>query len=161
MWLVKLGNAHFVVSISRLNLWKYEGSVLYNESVLANHIFTNVAVVTSYTIKIWFSISKKVSAHWGPMMPVYVSQWASCQIREIAGAHAPGIPGTFSPPPRVSNPDMHHGTCVTHVPWCKPGSLTRVSFELGGGGKRSRHSRRMRNPQFYVSGKRPISPGEG
>ena len=39
-------------------------------------------------------------------------------------AHAPGIPGTFSPPPRVNNPDMHHGTCVTHVPWCMPGSLT-------------------------------------
>ena len=52
--------------------------------------------------------------------------WASCQIRQIAGAHAPGMPGTFSPPPRVSNPDMHHGTCVTHVPWCMPGSLTRV-----------------------------------
>ena len=31
-----------------------------------------------------------------------------------------------------------------------------VSFEIGGGGKRSRHSRRMRNMQFYVSGKRPI-----
>ena len=31
-----------------------------------------------------------------------------------------------------------------------------VSFEIGGGGKRSRHSRRMRNLQFYVSGKRPI-----
>ena len=31
-------------------------------------------------------------------------------------AHAPGMPGTFSPPPRVSDPDMHHGTCVTHVP---------------------------------------------
>ena len=59
MWLVQLDNAHFIVSISRLNLWKYEGSVLYNESVLANHIFTNVAIVTSYTIKIWFSISKK------------------------------------------------------------------------------------------------------
>ena len=39
-------------------------------------------------------------------------------------AHAPGIPGTFSPPPRVSDPDMHHGTCVTHVPWCMLGSLT-------------------------------------
>ena len=39
-------------------------------------------------------------------------------------AHAPGITGTFSPPPRVSNPDMHHGTCVTHVPWCIPGLLT-------------------------------------
>ena len=33
-------------------------------------------------------------------------------------AHASGMPGTFSPPPRVSDPDMHHGTCVTHVPWC-------------------------------------------
>ena len=26
-------------------------------------------------------------------------------------AHAPGMPGTFSPPPRNSDPDMHHGTC--------------------------------------------------
>ena len=50
--------------------------------------------------------------------------WASYQIRKIAGAHAPGMPGTFSPSPQVSDPDMHHGTCVTHVPWCKPGSLT-------------------------------------
>ena len=39
-------------------------------------------------------------------------------------AHAPGMPGTFIPPPRVRDPDMHHGTCVTHVPWCMPGSLT-------------------------------------
>ena len=32
--------------------------------------------------------------------------------------------GTFSPLLRVSDPDTHHGTCVTHVPWCIPGSLT-------------------------------------
>ena len=44
-----------------------------------------------------------------------VASWASCKIRKIAGAHAPGMPGTFSPPPRVSDPDMHHGTYVTHV----------------------------------------------
>ena len=31
-------------------------------------------------------------------------------------AHALGMPETFSPPPRVSDPDMHHDTCVTHVP---------------------------------------------
>ena len=37
-------------------------------------------------------------------------------------AHAPGMPGTFSPPPRVRDPGMHHTTCVTaHVPWCMPG----------------------------------------
>ena len=29
-------------------------------------------------------------------------------------AHVLGILETFSP--RVSDPDMHHGTCVTHVP---------------------------------------------
>ena len=40
-------------------------------------------------------------------------------------AHAPGMPRTFSPPPRVSDPDMHNDTCVTHVSWCMPGSLTR------------------------------------
>ena len=27
--------------------------------------------------------------------------------------------------PLVSDPSMHHGTCVTHVPWCMSGSLTR------------------------------------
>ena len=58
------------------------------------------------------------------MAPWMMSSWASCQIGKIAGAHAPVMPGTFSPPPRVSDPDMHHGTCVTHVPWCMPGSLT-------------------------------------
>ena len=39
-------------------------------------------------------------------------------------AHAPGMPGTLSPPQRVSDLDMHHGTCVTHVPSCMLGSLT-------------------------------------
>ena len=27
--------------------------------------------------------------------------------------------------PIDSDPDMHHGTCVTHVPWCMSGLLTR------------------------------------
>ena len=43
------------------------------------------------------------------------------------------------------------------VSWCIPGSLT-YSFLWGwlGVGGRSRHSRRIHNPQFYVSGRRPI-----
>ena len=71
-------------------------------------------------------------------------------------AHVPGMPGTFSPSLRVCDPDMHHGTCVTHVPCCMPGSLT-FGF-LWSQRKRSRRSRRMRHPQFYVSGKRPMIP---
>ena len=68
--------------------------------------------------------------------------------------HAPGMPGTFSPPPRVSDPDTHHGTCVTHVPWCMSGSLASGFLLSQWRGTRSQHSRRMHNPQFYVSGKR-------
>ena len=74
-------------------------------------------------------------------------------------AHALGMPGTFSPPPRVSDPDTHHGTCVTHVPWCMPGSLTSGFLWSRWWGKLSRHSRRMCNPEFYVSGKRTIASG--
>ena len=74
-------------------------------------------------------------------------------------AHAPGMPRTFSPPPRVSDPDMHHGTCVTHVPWCIAGSVTSGFLWTRWREKRSRHSRRMRNPQCYVSGKRPMEKG--
>ena len=70
--------------------------------------------------------------------------------------HAPVMAATFSLPPRVSGPNMHHGTCVTHVPWCMLGSLTSGFLWVCWRGKRSRHSRRMHNPQFYVSGKRPM-----
>ena len=72
-------------------------------------------------------------------------------------AHAPEMPGTVYPPPRVSDPDMHHGTCVTHVPWCMPGSLNSGFIWSPRRGKRSRHSRPIHNPQFYVSGKRPMA----
>ena len=73
-------------------------------------------------------------------------------------AHAPGRPETFSPPPRISDPDMHHCTCATHVPWCMPVSLTNGFIWSRWKGKRSRRTPRMCDPHFYVyvSGKRPI-----
>ena len=43
---------------------------------------------------------------------------------ENCGCAYAGNAGSFSPPPEAKDPDMHHGTCVTHVPWCMPGSLT-------------------------------------
>ena len=46
---------------------------------------------------------------------------------------------------------MHHGTCVTPVPWCMLGSLANSFLWRG------KHSRPMHNPQFYVSGKRPMT----
>ena len=73
--------------------------------------------------------------------------------------HAPGMPGTFSLQPLFSDPDMHHGTCVTHVSWCMLGLLASCFLWSRWRRKRSRHSRRIRNLQFYVSGKRSIGGG--
>ena len=74
--------------------------------------------------------------------------WAFCQTRKIAGWGCAGNAGDVSPLPRVSDPDMHYGTCVTQVPWCMPGSLTSGFLWSRWRGKRSRHSGRMHNPQF-------------
>ena len=69
-------------------------------------------------------------------------------------AHAPRMPGTFSPPPRVIDPNRYHGTCVIHVPWCIPGSITSG---LLWSRWRAKRSWRMRNLQVYACGKRPMA----
>ena len=56
--------------------------------------------------------------------------WASCQMCKIAGCACSGSAGDVFPDfkgnrdPEVSDPDRHHGTCVTHMPWCMSGLLT-------------------------------------
>ena len=61
---------------------------------------------------------------------IEVWEWASYQIRKIVGCACAGNAGNVSPRPQfqrkplVSDPGMHHGTCVTHVPWYMSGSLT-------------------------------------
>ena len=84
---------------------------------------------------------------------LFRSQWASFQICRISGCACVGNAGNVLPTPRVSEHDMHHGRCVTHVPGCMPGSLTWSRRR----GKRSRYSRRMHNPQLSVSGKGPCA----
>ena len=82
--------------------------------------------------------------------------WASYQIRNIAGCACAGNAGNVFPrrrfqrKPLVSDPGMHHGTCVTHVPWCMSGSLACSER-----GKRSRHSRRMRTRNFAYLARGP------
>ena len=63
-----------------------------------------------------------------PQQPIYgfhcdhCLPWASYQIRKIAGCACAGNAGNVFPrrrfqnKPLVNDPDMHHGTCVTHVP---------------------------------------------
>ena len=71
-------------------------------------------------------------------------------------AHAPGKSGKFSPPPtskgtankqsRHASRHVRHARALLHVGIANPRWR----------GKHSRYPRSMRNPQVYVSGKRPI-----
>ena len=60
-------------------------------------------------------------------------QWASCQIRKLWLLRMRRECRELFPrhrlqrKPLVSDPGMHHSTCVTHVPWCM--SLTRGGGE--------------------------------
>ena len=56
----------------------------------------------------WLSLK-----HHGPLAR-YVKLWV---------VHAPGMPGTVSRSPRVSDPDMHHGTAVTVIEGQSRGTL--------------------------------------
>ena len=91
------------------------------------HTFRRRFFLTSY---VWHSVRQ--CWHW-KRLDTYNrrhSTWASYQIRKIAGCACAGNVGIVFPHPRfqgkplVSDPDMHHCTCVTHVPWCMSGSLT-------------------------------------
>ena len=84
-----------------------------------------------------------------------VTPRASYQIHNIAGCACTGNAGTFSrrwlqSKPLVNDPGMHHGTCVTHAPWCMSGSLSLR-------GKFSRHSRRMRTHNFTYLARGPLN----
>ena len=79
-------------------------------------------------------LTPTISSHSHPsfcLIPsIYLTQWASYQICKIAGCACAWNAGKCFPhhrlqrKPLVSDPGMHHGTCVTHVPWCRSGLLT-------------------------------------
>ena len=72
------------------------------------------------TLKCWFLEGQISECGWNETKTI---AWGSIGLKFWV-PHALGIPGKVFPPPWVSDLDMNHGTCVAHVPWCKPGSLT-------------------------------------
>ena len=70
-----------------------------------------------------------------PMLTLFHYHGPLARYVKLWVAHVLGMLETFSPPPQVSVPDMHHGTYVTHVPWCMPGSLINGFLWLVGGGE--------------------------
>ena len=96
---------------------------------------------------IWFPFLSLICKDWS---------WVSYHVK-LRVVHLPGMPGTSSPPPtstetatwrpRHASRHVRHARVVMHV-W--------IAYPRWRG-KRFRYSRGMRNPQFYVSGKRPVA----
>ena len=139
--LTALGNKIHLRQIAEIS-WKGElCTALMTVAALRRFSYTN-------TFQWWTPFRKQQvqSQRHGPL-----ARYVTLRV-----AHAPGMPGTFSPSSWVSDPDMHRGTCVAHVPRCIPGSLTSGCLWNRWRGMRSWHSRCMHTPQFYESGKRPM-----
>ena len=66
---------------------------------------------------------------------VGIGGWTYYQIRKFAGCACAGNAGNvflttdFKRKPLISDSGMHHGRCITHVPWCMSRSLTRGAGE--------------------------------
>ena len=112
--------------------------------------------LTLYTNRIGGKVHPVSLAITGPKMQYDHVHGPLARYVKVRIAHAPGMPGTFTPPPPGNNPGMHQDTCVTHVPWYMPGSLPSGFLWSRWREKRSRYSRHMCNAQFYVSGKRSM-----
>ena len=151
--------------------WRKMADIL--QMIFSNVILVwnfSILIVTFYQSFIWGSNSQETRNHFFVVMAWHLHHTYMCHQGRWSGfiksngkhPHGPlaryvelqGMPGTFSPPPWVSDPDMHHGMCITHVLWCMLGLLTSGFLWSQWQGKHSRHS--WRNPQFYVSGKRPM-----
>ena len=82
--------------------------------------------------------------------------WASCQKRKLAGCACSGNAGNVCPATdSKGNRKLSILACITARAWrtCRnPCREPKPRWR----GKRSRPSWRMRNPKFYVSGKRPM-----
>ena len=108
----------------------------YDDVIMKSHLLTN------YTPPIPLERSPHFVSHTALLwdMRYFMTKFHGPLARyvKLRLAHPPGMPRSFSPSPRVNDPQL---TSSFLWSWWR--------------GKRSQHSRRMRNPQFYVSGKRP------
>ena len=112
---------HFVKNILPCHYLRY---AIRGNTAEALHVTT--VILQSYHIHPYPRPPQpKVSIPQRPILQIIYAHGPLARYVKLGVAHAPGMPGTILPPPRVSDPD-------THVPWCIPGSLIEVSFEFGG-----------------------------
>ena len=100
------------------------------------------------------SITEVQECHYG--FTLWTPHGPLIRYVKLRVAHAPGMPGTFYPPPTLKETTSKRYQHVwRHV---RPThAMVHVGIaSLWWRGKRSQLSRRVGNPKFYASGKRPM-----
>ena len=75
-------------------------------SLWRHHVKKTVFISSNITYDFWSIPEVTHSFSWYTTYHVPLTRYAKLHV-----AHAPRMPGTFSPPPRASDPDMHRDTC--------------------------------------------------
>ena len=114
------------------------------EKIVKTLLFTLVLVVNTATEGYWGLSTTDLS----------ITRYVKLRV-----VHAPDMPRTFSPPPTSKGTDSKRSRHAS-----RQVRRARAVMDVGIAsqrwrGKRSRHYRHMRNPKFYVSGKRCMGKG--
>ena len=135
------------------SIWRYSQSAKF--FVISFDFAIECTKLFSLSLKIRKQIRNTEPPSWRERW-LHWSHGTFTRYVKLRVAHAAGMPGRFSQPltskktdgqlSRHASRHVHHARAVTHVGIANP--RWRVN--------RSHHSLRMRNPQFYASGKRPI-----
>ena len=105
-----------------------------------------------YPVAVFAQISMTVAKR---ILSLMKSNGPLTRYVKLRVVHAPGMPGTFFPPTRVSDQAMHHGTYVTHVMYA---GIANWWFPLKSvAGKTFPAFPAHAQPAFYGSGKRPVA----
>ena len=149
----KLFSVNLIMMLWHWNTSRITGPFVRGESTSHQGILqTNVSEMWSFGAS-FVSLTEQ-DVEQSRQAPIIWTKWASYQTYKIA-ACAENAGNVF--PATVGWRYRHQGTCVTHVPWCMLGLLASGFLWNQWRRKHSQHSQRMCNPQFYVSGTRPMT----
>ena len=105
-------------------------NVIYNLLNLISFLKCYCPNYDTYGIYIWachIDAHTRARTHTCAFMCVYIGllpDTQNCGLRKHRECRERFPHHRLQRKPLFSDPGMHHGTCVTHVPWCMSGSLT-------------------------------------
>ena len=128
----------WVIIFDNKNLWNI--TTCPRPTLLLNMLANYIIIVSL----LWLQLTAVTTGEFIFSHIVCLQHGPLTRYVKLRVAHAPEMPWTFSVPPRVSDPDMHHDTRVMHA------GIANKRFPLKSvAGKTLHwHSRCMRNPQF-------------